>query len=116
MRADLRREIAREVIVRAFEMAQMTGLCKRCMHAAKYRFDATSVFRIHVVEELLERRHVGMRLRIGDELRRQSAAEADMHAPYAFGLQHEIPEVARRQCHEMGWVNGEQRRGLAPVS
>src|SRR5258705_10937835 len=73
------RKIAGEVVVRPFEMAQMTGPRERRMHAAKHRFDPAPVFGIDFVEQRLERRHVFAGFRIGDEFGRQAAAEADMH-------------------------------------
>src|ERR1700692_681726 len=112
----LMREVTCEVIVRPFEMTEITRFRKRRLHAAEHGLHPAPVFLVDRVQQFFKRRHILGSLRISDELRRQSAAEADMDAAGAHRLQHEIPEVTWRQRDEMGWVDCEQRGRLAPMA
>ncbi len=76
------------------------------MYAAKDGFHAAFVFCVHFIEQFFQARHVRIGLWVCDEFRRQPAAEADMHAAHALRLQHEIPEVTRREGDEVRRVDG----------
>src|SRR5471030_2479715 len=68
MSGKLLREIACEVVVRPFEVTEVTGFCKRRLHTTEHSLHASPVFLVDCVQQLFQRRHVLPGQRIRDEL------------------------------------------------